>query len=101
MSGFNGQEGLTIYGMDVGMFAMANNKSIDEGVDKDLAKDYLFYRCKTQYTPQSPHLCADYITNVYKLNEATDDKDRAVRLVEFLGKQGAITIFITRFDSFK
>ena len=85
MSGLNGQEGLLIYPPDTEVYAMLNNYSIAEGVDNAFTKDYLIYRCKTQYAPQSPNLCADYITNVYKLNEAADDRDRAVRLVEFLG----------------
>ena len=91
MSGFNGQEGLLIYAVDVGIYSMMTNNSIAEGIDENFTKDYLFYRCKTQITPQSPHLCVNYIINVYKLDEAIDNNDRARRLIEFLGMCKFIT----------
>ena len=86
MSGFNEQEGIFAYSVDVMMdLAQRINKSIEEGLDKATTKEYLQHRCLSQITPHSPQLCVDHITNVYGLDDAKDDKERALRLIDFLG----------------
>ena len=66
-------------------FAAHVNKTTNEGVDMQLVRDFLTKLKCMQLAPFSSHLCADFIINTYKLEEAKDDKERAVRITEFLG----------------
>jgi len=86
MVGFNGQEGLVIYAFETALVTQALNKSIFEhGVDMEVVRESLRIKCLTQITPFSPNLCADWIISTYKIDETDDDKERAARLVAFLG----------------
>jgi len=86
MVGFNGQEGGVFYSFEIPLFAQALNKSIFEhGVDMEVVRESLRIKCLTQITPFSPNLCADWIISTYKIDETDDDRERAARLVAFLG----------------
>jgi len=86
MVGFNGQEGGLFYSFETALVAQALNKSIFEyGVDMEVVRESLRIKCLTQITPFSPELCADWIISTYKIDETDDDRERAARLVAFLG----------------
>jgi len=86
MLGVNGQEGGLFYSFETALVAQALNKSIFEhGVDMEVVRESLRIKCLTQITPFSPNLCVDWIISTYKIDETDDDKERAARLVTFLG----------------
>ena len=85
MAGMNGQEGGLFYDFELKAFAAQINKSIAEGVDKELVEGFLLFKC-SQLTPFSPKLCLNFIMKTYKIDEAEDDKQRAARLTDFMGK---------------
>ncbi|XP_067929874.1 bile salt-activated lipase-like isoform X2 [Watersipora subatra] len=87
MAGVNKQEGGLFYEFELRGMAEAQNKSVDEGVDYDMMLEYINFKCLTQITPLSPQLCTNFIVNAFGLNEEMSPKERAFRVVDFLGEQ--------------
>lgn len=85
LSGMNGQEGATQLLFDLGGFAATKNKTIANGVSMELARDFLRSRCASMLTPLSPDLCAEFVIKTYRLEYTRSDRDRAVRLADFIG----------------
>jgi len=67
------------------MYARDRNISLADGVTMAFIQDYLTEKCDIWFTPYSIELCVDFIIQTYRLDTAAGDKERAVRLVEFLG----------------
>lgn len=87
MGGINGGEGGLMFAFALDGFAqMMKFPDVREvGVGMDLARAFLGVHC-AMVTPMSVNLCVDFVIDLYKLDEATDDKDRAVKIMMFLGK---------------
>lgn len=86
LAGVNDEDANIMLAIDTGMYAMMSQRSIEQGVSMDFAREYLTFECPHWFTPFSPELCADFVISNYGLETAANDKDRALRLRDFLGK---------------
>lgn len=85
MAGFNGQEGGGFFSYEIAPMIMARNESLDDGCSMEMVKDYLHQHCVLKYTTQAPELCVDFIISLYGLDQAVDERDRAIRLTNMAG----------------
>ena len=98
MVGMNGHEGGIMLALDTGIYAMMTQRSIENGISLDFVKEYLPFACSHWFAPHSPEFCADFIINNYKLDTAEDDKDRLLRLRDFLGEltKSVVSFFFSK-----
>ncbi|XP_067929418.1 cocaine esterase-like isoform X2 [Watersipora subatra] len=87
MSGVNGQEGVLFYALEISTpAAMSNDTStLESGPDKELIEEFLMKKCVSSIAPLSPNLCVQQIIDIYELDTAVNGRERASRLIEFLG----------------
>lgn len=90
MAGFNGQEGLLTLAK---LLSDVANKSVaDNGYPLDMARDAVDKLCRI-LTPMSVNMCTDFLMELYGIDSAQDNRDRAIKMIDMFGKSVSVTFW--------